>query len=99
MEKGSRLVKLYYKYGSGLANEVKNYPLLVLGLHEGLDIFVDWLENKSRKDSFAGKFISGLVNISEKIILLFTDEFDKTKIKEPITKPLFDLSLMKQTTQ
>jgi hypothetical protein len=94
---GSRLVKLYYKYGPGLANEVKGYPLLVFGLREGLDIFVDWLEIQNRKETFAGKILSGLVKISDNIVSLFTDEFEKTEIKKP--KSLFNTSLMKQTAQ
>ncbi|MGV7221481.1 MAG: CFI-box-CTERM domain-containing protein [Nitrospinales bacterium] len=96
---GSRLVKLYYKYGPGLANEVKNIPLLVFGLRESLDIFVDWLENKERKESIAGKVISGLVKVSDKILSIFTDEFEKIETKQSFTKPWFDTSQMKQAAQ
>jgi hypothetical protein len=96
---GSRLVKFYYKYGPGLSDQIKDYPLFIFGLREGLDIFVDWLEVEDRKDSLANKVISGLVKISDKIISLFTDEFEGTEFKPPIAKPFFDSSLMKQPAQ
>ncbi len=71
---GARLVRLYYKYGPGWAEWVKERPSLALPLQSIFDAGVGWLQENELKGTWQGDFVDGAVRTLDTISTWFTDE-------------------------
>ncbi|QPJ62551.1 MAG: hypothetical protein G3M70_11985 [Candidatus Nitronauta litoralis] len=75
-ESGTRLVRLYYKYGPGWALWVKEHPSVSEPLRIMFDAGVSWLKDNDLKNTWQGDLVDGVVRVLDTISTWFTDEGD-----------------------
>lgn len=75
-ESGIRLVRLYYKYGPGWAEWVKENPSFASPLQAVFDLGVQWLENNDLNETWQGDLVDGAVRVLDVVSSWFTDDED-----------------------
>ncbi len=75
-DSGTRLVRLYYKYGPGWAQWVKENPFFGPPLQTVFDLGVDWLKDNDLRETWQGNIVDIVVHGLDFISSMFTDEED-----------------------
>ncbi len=75
-ESGERLVRLYYRYGPGWAQWVKEHPALASPLQTVFDSAVSWLESNDLENSWQGDVVGALVKLTDTFSSWFTEDRD-----------------------